>query len=226
MLLTGFPAGPLQANCYVLAASEGAPCIVIDPGQQATAPLRELTQRMRLQPVAVLLTHGHFDHVASASEVSAEFGAHGYIGTGDGAMLDDPMSAMSAEFRAILPQFLAPGENLDALRPDRLTLLDGGERLELAGLSVDVIAVPGHTPGSTTYRVATADDEPDVIFTGDTLFAGAIGRTDLPGGSTPTILESIREKLLALPDDTVVLPGHGEPTTIGREREHNPFLAR
>jgi glyoxylase-like metal-dependent hydrolase (beta-lactamase superfamily II) len=150
-------------------------------------------------------------------------------------MLTDPLSALSKEFRAMLPQLLGPGESLDHLRPGRLTPLAGGEHLSVAGVEIDALAVPGHTQGSMTYRVragaaAEADgseraDEPDVLLTGDTLFAGTIGRTDLPGGSMPRILQSIASQLLSLPDETVVLPGHGAATTIGAERAGNPFLA-
>lgn len=224
MLLTVFAAGPLLANCYVIAPGEDSECVVIDPGQRAVAGLREILERHRLRPAAVLLTHGHFDHVASAAVVSAEYGTDTYIGAGDVGMLDDPLAALSAEFRASMTQLLGSGESLDDLRPARLTPLAGREQLLVAGLHVEVLAVPGHTPGSVTYLLRTTDDEPDVLFTGDTLFAGTIGRTDLPGGSMPTILDSIGARLLTLPDSTVVLPGHGEPTTIGAERLGNPFL--
>jgi glyoxylase-like metal-dependent hydrolase (beta-lactamase superfamily II) len=236
MLITGFPAGPLAANCYVLAGGITGDCIVVDPGQQAADPLRALLAEHGLRPAAVLLTHGHFDHVASAAAVCDEYGADVYLGGGDVAMLTDPLSALSKEFQAMLPQFLGPGESLDNLRPARLTPLAGGEHLSVAGLEIDALAVPGHTPGSMTYRVRAsaessgsdrggADGQPDVLLTGDTLFAGTIGRTDLPGGSMPKILESIGGQLLSVPDDTVVLPGHGAATTIGAERAGNPFLA-
>lgn len=227
MLITGFPAGPLAANCYVLAGSDTEDCVVIDPGQQAADPLRALLAEHGLRPAAVLLTHGHFDHVASAAAVCDEYGVDVYLGGGDVAMLTDPLSALSKEFQGMLPQFLAPGESLDNLLPSRLTPLAGGEHLSVAGVEIDALAVPGHTPGSMTYRVraSAAPDGSDVLLTGDTLFAGTIGRTDLPGGSMPRILESIAAQLLSLPDETVVLPGHGADTTIGAERRSNPFLA-
>lgn len=232
MVITGFPAGPLAANCYLLAPESGDECVVIDTGQQALEPLRAALSERGLRPAAILLTHGHFDHVASAAAASVEYGVDVYIGGGDVVMLSDPLSALSEQFAAMIPQFLAPGESLDHLQPDRLTPLAGGEILRVAGITIDVLAVPGHTPGSITYRIAGSGeshknpgyDGPDMLFTGDTLFAGSIGRTDLPGGSSSRILESISTKLLSLPDDTVVLPGHGPTTTIGAEREHNPFL--
>ncbi|MEO7126457.1 MAG: MBL fold metallo-hydrolase [Nakamurella sp.] len=233
MFITGFPAGPLAANCYVVAPDSGDECVVIDTGQQVLGSLRAVLAQRGLRPAAILLTHGHFDHVASAAAASAEYGADVYIGGGDVGMLSDPLSALSEQFRAMIPQFLAPGESLDNLRPARLTPLAGGEILTIGGVTIDVLAVPGHTPGSLTYRIAGSSeilknpgyDGPDLLFTGDTLFAGSIGRTDLPGGSTSYILESIGTTLLSLPDDTVVLPGHGPGSTIGDERRTNPFLA-
>lgn len=224
MTIVSFPAGPLQANCYVMAAEGGTECIVVDTGQQAAEPLRAVLAEEGLKPAAVFLTHGHFDHVASAAEVSREYGADVYLGGADIPMLDDPASALSGELRAQLPQFLAPGESLTGLRPARLTGLVGLETIRVAGLDVAVLPVPGHTPGSMTYRVARGGGEPDVLFTGDTLFAGTIGRTDLPGGSAERIIRSIADEILPLPDETLVLPGHGPVTSVGAERRFNPWL--
>lgn len=232
MLITGFPAGPLAANCYVLCGAGARECVVVDPGQRAADPLRALLAEHGLRPAAVLVTHGHFDHVASAAAVCDEYGVDVYLGGGDMAMLTDQFASLSPELRAGMTQLLGPGESLDDLRdmrPARLTPLAGGEHLSVAGVEVDALAVPGHTPGSMTYRVrasaASDESEPDVLLTGDTLFAGTIGRTDLPGGSMPRILDSIARQLLSLPDETVVLPGHGAATTIGAERTGNPFLS-
>lgn len=223
MVITSFAAGPLQANCYVVAADDGDECIVIDTGQRAAASLRALLAERGWKPAAVFLTHGHLDHVASAAEVCREYGLDVYLGGGDVPMLDDPAGALSEELRAQLPQFLGEGESLTGLRPSRLTPLAGRETVRVAGLTVAAIPVPGHTPGSMTYRL-TRGDEPDVLFTGDTLFAGTIGRTDLPGGSAERIIRSIATEILTLPDDTVVLPGHGPATTVGAERRFNPWL--
>lgn len=225
MLITGFAAGPLGANCYVVATGSGAECVVVDPGQRAVAPLEAVLDEHRLRVAAVLVTHGHFDHVMSAAAVCARHRVPVYLGAGDVPLLTGQLAALAPEFRSSMTMLLKPGENVDDMRPDELVMLGGGEHLHVAGLDIDVLAVPGHTPGSVTYRLAGGEGEPDVLFTGDTLFAGTIGRTDLPGGSTDLILESIAAQLLPLPDDTVVLPGHGADTTIGAERRGNPFLA-
>lgn len=224
MLITSFEAGPLAANCYVLAAQSPGECVVVDPGQQAVPLLRDRLADHDLRPVAVLITHGHFDHVASAAAICDEYGVDVYLGAGDVPMLTGQLAALPPDLRAGIEQLRQPGEDLDDLRPARLTPLAGGEHLRLAGLGIDVLAVPGHTPGSITYRLRAAAGEPDVVFTGDTLFAGTVGRTDLPGGSSSQLLTSIAGQLLTLPDDTIVAPGHGPASTIGDERAVNPFL--
>lgn len=224
MAITAIPVGPLQANCYVLTADDSAECVVIDPGQQAIEPLDEVLTDRGLTIAALLVTHGHFDHVASAAQLSRSHRADVYLGAGDVPLLTGQWSAMPEDLRAALAPSLQSGDDLDNLRPDRLTPLAGGERLRLAGLDIDVLAVPGHTPGSITYLLRTEGNEPDIAFTGDTLFAGTIGRTDLPGGSSSQILASIDSRLHTLPDDTIVAPGHGPASTIGDERMVNPHL--
>lgn len=235
MFVHVFPAGALAANCYVLGATGAGAypvagewpgdCVVVDPGQDAAAPLAELLGANGLRPVAVLLTHGHLDHVAGAAQVCRTFGVPAYIHEADAAMLDDPMAGLSPQLRAGIAALLGPDDDLTALRPDELRSLGGVTELALAGLTIHVDHVPGHTPGSVVYRVSGGDEGPaEQLFTGDTLFAGTIGRTDLPGGSTSQILESIATKLLTRPDDAVVRPGHGPESTIGAERRSNPFL--
>lgn len=223
MLIVGFPAGPLAANCYLLAPGDGADCVVVDPGQAAVERLRTVLHEHRLRPVAVLLTHGHLDHVASARAVCVDAGAPAYLHDADSSMLDDPLAALSPELRAGMAALLQPDDDLGALRPDEVVPAPVGE-LELAGLTIVVQHTPGHTGGSVVYRIPGDADRPELLLTGDTLFAGSIGRTDLPGGSSPQILRSITTELLARPDDAVVLPGHGPTSTIGAERVGNPFL--
>lgn len=222
MLIAGFPAGAFQANCYVVATGPGQPCVVVDPGQDAAAPLAALLAEHRLTPSAVLLTHGHLDHIAAAAEVCRAAGIPALIAEADEHLLADPMSGLSDELRQALAGF-----PLDGLRPDEVQLLQ--DRIELAGLSLDVDRTPGHTPGSVVFRLAAVKDaaeaRPEILFTGDTLFAGSVGRTDLPGGSWDELQQSVRSRLLTRPDDAVVLPGHGPRSTIGAERAGNPFLA-
>lgn len=217
VLVLGFPAGPLQANCYLLAAGDGADCVIVDPGQEATEALDEQLREHRLNPVAVLLTHGHFDHVFSAGEVCRAHDVPAWIHPADRYMLTDPAASMGpqgAELFAALPPLVAPGDVRD---------LGDGDVLELAGLDIGVTHSPGHTGGSVLFGVG-ADEGGRLLLAGDTLFAGAIGRTDLPGGDHSTMLHTLRTRILPLVDDTVVLPGHGPTTTIGRERASNPFL--
>ena len=213
MLITGFPAGSFAANCYLVAPEQGAECLIIDPGQDSEAGIDEIVARYRLRPVAVLATHGHLDHVWSIAPVCGAKGIPAYIHPADRDLLTDPAKGLS----------LAAGQQLfgglTLAEPDDVRELSDGLTLDLAGVSLTVDHAPGHTPGSVTFRLSGA------MFTGDLLFAGSIGRTDLPGGSYPVILDSLSRVCLPLPDETVVLPGHGPQTTIGTERASNPFLA-
>jgi glyoxylase-like metal-dependent hydrolase (beta-lactamase superfamily II) len=217
VFLTGFPAGMLQCNCYVLAPKQGADAIVVDPGQRAMAPLRKILDDNRLTPAAVLLTHGHVDHMWSAQKVGDTYGCPVFIHPEDREMLTDPIKGLGPRLAqlALSTMFREPRQVVELDR-------DGVE-IELGGVTVTVDHTPGHTRGSVVFRVATGDIS-DLAFTGDTLFKQSIGRTDLYGGSGRDLLTSIVSKLLVLDDDTVVLPGHGPKTTIGAERRTNPFL--
>jgi len=212
VLIVGFPAGPWQTNCWVVAPEAGEQCVVIDPGHGAEQPLDDVLDRYKLQPVAVLLSHGHVDHIWSVAPVCGARDVPALIHPDDRAMLTDPAAAMGAP----------PGTpilgRLDWSEPDDVRELRDGEDLQLAGLTLRVDVTPGHTPGSVTF---TSGGE---FFAGDLLFAGSIGRTDLPGGSWEQMQAALLRVPLALPDETVVRPGHGPDTTIGRERATNPFL--
>ena len=216
MLISAFPAGLLQCNCYVLAQQPGSDAIVVDPGQRAMGPLRRILDENRLTPAAVLLTHGHIDHMWSAQKVSDTFGCPSFIHPEDRFMLTDPIKGIGPRLGQLL--FSAVFRE-----PKQVVELDrDGDKIDLADITVTVDHTPGHTRGSVVFRLS--GDDSDVVLTGDTLFERSIGRTDLFGGSGRDLLNSIVDKLLVLSDKTVVLPGHGNPTTIGAERRANPFL--
>jgi hydroxyacylglutathione hydrolase len=220
VLIAGFPAGSWAANCYVVATGPGSECVVVDPGQDSAPGIADIVAEHRLKPVAVLLTHGHVDHMWSVTPVAGTYDATAWIHPADRHLLADPMAGISRESAAMLL-----GGKYEFTEPDDVAELADGQRLELAGLEVVVDHTPGHTAGSVTFRTPYGrDDVSEVMFAGDLLFAGSIGRTDLPGGDHATMLETLRDKVLALADDVVVLPGHGEQTSIGRERATNPFL--
>jgi hydroxyacylglutathione hydrolase len=226
--VTGFPAGAFAANCYLVAPAPGEECVIIDPGQDAERGIEELLDRYRLKPIAVLLTHGHVDHIWSVAPVCGAKGVPAYVHPDDRELLADPGKGLDllakqhlGGFRGVVP----PGKHSLGGRtftePDDVRALADGEVIPLAGLDFTIGHTPGHTPGSVTFR--SREDDLDALFTGDLLFAGSVGRTDLPGGDHATMLRSLA-RTLTLPDATVVLPGHGPTTTIGDERTANPFL--
>lgn len=220
MLIAGFPAGPWGTNCYVAATGPGSECVVIDPGKDAAGGVAQVVREQRLKPVAVLATHGHVDHIWCVAPVAGAYDATAYIHPADRHLLTDPMAGISRESAGMLL-----GSGHEFVEPDDVAELGDGTTLELAGLRFAVDHTPGHTEGSVTFRSPyEQQDVAEIMFSGDLLFAGSIGRTDLPGGDHPTMLRSLREKVLTLRDDIVVLPGHGEQTSIGRERATNPFL--
>jgi hydroxyacylglutathione hydrolase len=220
VLIAGFPAGPWGTNCYVAATGPGTECVVIDPGKDAAEGVADVVREHRLKPVAVLVTHGHVDHMWCVAPVAGTYDATAWIHPADRHLLADPMAGMSRETAQMLL-----GGNHRFAEPDDVQELKDTQELELAGLRFVVDHTPGHTGGSVTFRSPDpTDDISEVMFSGDLLFAGSIGRTDLPGGDHPTMLRSLATKVLPLADDIVVLPGHGEQTSIGRERATNPYL--
>ena len=206
----------LACNCYVLAQRAGADAIVVDPGQRAMGQLHQILDEHRLTPAAVLLTHGHIDHIWSAQKVADTYGCPAYIHPEDRFMLSDPIKGFGPRLGQIAfgALFREPKQVLELDRD--------GDKLDIGDTVVTVDHTPGHTRGSVVFRVA--GDGSEIAFTGDTLFRQSVGRTDLPGGSGRDLLGSIVTKLMVLDDDTVVLPGHGEKSTIGLERRTNPFL--
>ena len=220
MLIAGFPAGPWGTNCYVVATGPGSECVVVDPGKDAAPGVAEVVREHRLKPVAVLVTHGHVDHMWCVAPVAGTYDATAWIHPRDRHLLADPMQGISPETAGMLL-----GGRHEFVEPDDVRELADEQVLELAGLRLLVDHTPGHTEGSVTFRTPYAGpDVSEVMFSGDLLFAGSIGRTDLPGGDHATMLRSLTDKVLPLADDVVVLPGHGEQTSIGRERATNPFL--
>ncbi len=222
MLVVGFPAGPWGTNCYVLARSAGEQCVIVDPGKDSASGIDDIIRQHGLAPVAVILTHGHIDHVWSVVPVCGARGIPAYLHPSDRALLTDPGAGLSGESRRMLASMT--GGTLEAAEPDDLRELTDGLVLEIAGLDLVVDHAPGHTAGSVMFRTAGDGDVPPVLLSGDVLFEGSIGRTDSPGGDHASMLRSLRVKILPLGDETVVLPGHGNSTTIGRERANNPYV--
>lgn len=222
MLIAGFPADAFGTNCYVVAPGPGEECVVVDPGIGVVPRLEETLREHRLKPVAVLLTHGHLDHTFSVTPVCGARGVPAYIHPEDRELLSRPELALSAESWRML------GANLTMSEPDDVRELADGEAVKLAGLEITVDHAPGHTRGSVMFRLPAppqATEVSQVLLSGDVLFAGSIGRTDLPGGDYQQMLHSLATKVLPLADTTLVLPGHGGQTTVGAERATNPYLA-
>lgn len=208
MIVESHTLGVFQSNTYLAAAREGAGAVVIDPGEDAAPLVSERLAALGLTLEAVLLTHGHIDHVWSAQPVADAAGVPAYIHPGDRPMLDDPGAALE---RMGFPRFEIPS-------PAEVRDLADGETLSFGGLAIEVFHTPGHTPGHCVFVTG------GTVFTGDLVFPGSIGRTDFPGGSFETLMDSIRRAILPLPDDTKILSGHGPETTVGIERRSNPFL--
>jgi glyoxylase-like metal-dependent hydrolase (beta-lactamase superfamily II) len=218
VLVAGFPAGSFAANCYLVAPAPGEECVIIDPGQDAEPGIEDLLAKYRLKPIAVLLTHGHIDHMWSVAPVCGAKGIPAYIHPDDRALLSDPARGIPL---AAKQHFLG---GMTFSEPDDVKELADGEVIPMAGLDFTIAHVPGHTEGSVTFGTEpAAEDTEGTLFSGDLLFAGSIGRTDLVGGDHAKMLSSLA-KTLTLPDATLVLPGHGPQTTIGTERASNPFL--
>jgi hydroxyacylglutathione hydrolase len=199
--------GPIAENCFIVRKEGADKALVVDPGEEPERILAEIKQTGAVVE-AILITHCHFDHVGAVAPLARATGAPVYVPEIEVPVLADIMSFT-------MPGF-GPYENYQADE-----VVKGGEALELAGLTLDVLFTPGHSPGHVTYAVR--DEES--IFSGDVLFQGSIGRVDLPGGDGPTLLRSIQALLDAHPDETAVYPGHMGITTLGAERATNPFLA-
>jgi hydroxyacylglutathione hydrolase len=199
-----FTVGPLQENCYLVRREGSDRALLIDPGDEAQK-LQGAMEQLGVEPEAILLTHTHFDHIGAVAPLARATGAPVYCPREELPVLADPSAFFGAMF--------GPVEGWEAEHA-----IDGGQRLQLAGFDVDVVATPGHSPGHVTFVIDGA------LFSGDVLFQGSIGRTDLPGADHETLMESIAGLLERFDDDTKVHPGHMGLTTLGRERASNPFL--
>jgi len=219
VLVAGFPAAVFGTNCYVIAPAAGERCVVVDPGVGVAEHLADVLVNHRLQPAAVLLTHGHIDHTFSVTPVCGANDIPAYIHPDDADLLSDPARG----FGPAIEQMFRGG--LHWTEPDEVRPLPDGGPVQVAGMAITVDHAPGHTRGSVLFRLPDAEESRDLVLSGDVLFAGSIGRTDLPGGDYGAMMRSLATKILPLADETVVLPGHGPRTTIGRERTSNPYLA-
>jgi hydroxyacylglutathione hydrolase len=199
-----FTVGPLQENCYLVRREGSDRALLIDPGDEAQK-LKGAMEQLGVEPEAILLTHTHFDHIGAVAPLARATGAPVYCPREELPVLADPSAFFGAMF--------GPVEGWEAEHA-----IDGGQRLQLAGFDVDVVATPGHSPGHVTFVIDGA------LFSGDVLFQGSIGRTDLPGADHETLMESLAGLLERFDDDTKVHPGHMGLTTLGRERATNPFL--
>jgi hydroxyacylglutathione hydrolase len=213
MLITNFQAQMFGTNCWILATGKGQECIVVDPGmpnvsQELEAKLNEFD----LKPVATLLTHGHLDHTFSVKPICDGYGIPAMIHRDDRELLLHPE-------RAHGEQFMSQLAGVHWHEPEKVVELIDGQEFDLVGMKFKAHHAPGHTKGSVMFEV-----NGEVLISGDVLFAGSIGRTDLPGGSMSSMTKSLKEKVLPLPDLMQVLPGHGPETSIGRERKYNQFL--
>lgn len=207
MILETFPVGPLQCNCTLLGDEDASEAIVVDPGDEVSRIYRRLSD-LGLKLKQILVTHGHIDHVGGALKLKHLTGAPIFLNENDLPLLK-MMAAQAAWLGVPTPDVAAPDASLTE-----------GLQIGLDHYPAQVMHTPGHTQGSVCLHFVPLK----MVIAGDTLFAGSIGRTDLPGGNARQIIESIESRLMALPDETRVLPGHGPATTIGSERNHNPFL--
>lgn len=230
MLIENLVAPFFSTNCWIIATEKSEECLIIDPGiaiPDFTHEILEVISRYRLKPVAALLTHGHLDHTFSVVPLSRSSSAVdlvAYIHSEDRILLTEPERAMSMESRNLIATLQAESGISKFTEPPQVKELRSGDVVDLAGLSISAIHAPGHTRGSLMFRIRHSSSGDEVISTGDVLFAGSIGRTDLPTGSAVEMAQTLREKVLTLPDSLRVLPGHGPETTIARERSNNPYL--
>ena len=213
MLIASFPAPSFGTNCWIIASGPGQECLVIDPGMpDVSATVAMMCAEHNLKPVATLVTHGHLDHTFSVAPICQGYSIPAYIHSEDRVLLTHPERAISEMFASTL-------EGMVFIEPIDVRELRNGQELDFVGLKIKAIHAPGHTRGSLVFVI-----NEEVLVSGDVLFAGSIGRTDLQTGSSKDMEETLSKKLWPLPDSLRVLPGHGRETTIGNERRINPYF--
>jgi hydroxyacylglutathione hydrolase len=213
MLVRSHVAPMFATNCWVIAAEKGSECIIVDPGMTDISKEIELIiEEEGLKPVAALLTHGHLDHTFSIKPLADGYGISAFIHPEDRRFIADPAGIHG-------PQFAEQLAGMNFAEPAKVELLKDGGELNFVGLSIRAIHAPGHTRGSLMFLINN-----DTLLSGDVLFAGSIGRTDLPTGSASDMKETLQKKVITLDDEIRVLPGHGDETTIKYERKTNPYL--
>ena len=220
MLIDRVIAPYFETNCWILALGTGQECIIVDPGMAKPNLVKEIQEKisdLNLKPVAVLITHGHLDHTFSVLPLTKQVPMRTFITGADRVLLTDPMGALDRG--GVSEQFLKAFGMEKFKEPDEVVELEDFLTFEVAGMQLTSIFAPGHTRGSVIF---TVDDQQ--LISGDVLFAGSIGRTDLPTGSANEMRKTLRDRILTLPDGLNVLPGHGGQTTIGTERVRNPYL--
>jgi len=209
-----------ETNCWILAPDSGQECIIVDPGMARPNLVNEIEQKvsdLKLKPVAVFITHGHLDHTFSVLPLTKQIPMRTFVTGADRFLLTDPMGALDRG--GVSEQFLSAFGAEKFKEPDEIVELEDFSTFEVAGMQITSIFAPGHTKGSVIF---TVDNQQ--LISGDVLFAGSIGRTDLPTGSASQMRKTLRDRILTLPDGLNVLPGHGGQTTIGTERVRNPYL--
>lgn len=218
MLIQPIQVSPWQSNCYLVSAhGETAECIIVDPGITAAEPVLAAVAQRGLRPVALMATHGHLDHVGDAHLLAARWSIPLYLAKADQHLLVRPGDGLGPQGGQLMRQLTGT----DTL-PGVADVRDFEAQITLARILVTAHSAPGHTPGSTLLEFT--GEATSVVFTGDVLFAGTIGRTDLPGGSMTQMRESLRRIVAHFPAETPLLPGHGQPTSIGQELGSNPYL--
>ena len=220
MLIDRVIAPYFETNCWILAVGTGNECIIVDPGMAKPNLVNEIEQKvseLKLKPVAVFITHGHLDHTFSVLPLTKQVPMRTFVTGDDRFLLTDPMGALDRG--GVSEQFLTAFGLEKFKEPDEIVELEDFSTFEVAGMKITSIFAPGHTKGSVIF---TVDDKQ--LISGDVLFAGSIGRTDLPTGSASQMRKTLRDRILTLPDSLNVLPGHGGQTTIGTERVRNPYL--